>query len=134
MFPKIAYCGQRFDTSKFKPVHNTWNEYKPSGGFWASPYIEDGSKTFWADFCEGWAPARVKDSYDVFPKDGIKVWTFDTVKDLDVLRNEYKLDWTRVAQDYDAVYVTRNGVSLLRDGCWDVPTVLFTNLESFDVA
>jgi hypothetical protein len=128
--PKIAFVG-RYDENK---VSSVWNydcrPVKPNGGFWTSPYCGDG--TYWEDYCydkEYWGRNRC----DVIPNPDINVWVIEGQDDVEILNTRYHWDWTQVAQDFDAVYVTQSGVGYLKAGCWDVPTVLFFNTDAFAV-
>lgn len=138
--PELAYCGSTFDKDRFRPIQ--WESYRPekptTGGFWASPVLEDGT-TAWEQFLCGddtLMRRKMRDhgslnQQSVTPRPGIRVYHVKTESDAHYLKTYYGFDWGKIAENYDAIYV--ENYWSLREGRWDLPTVLFFNLDAFTV-
>lgn len=138
--PEIAYCGREFDKNRFRSIQ--WESCRPekptTGGLWASPVLEDGT-TAWEKFLCGddsLLRGKLRDhgslnQQRVTPCQNIRVFHVEKESDAHYLRTYYGFDWGKIAANYDAIYVENYGA--LHDGRWDLPTVLFFNLDAFTV-
>jgi len=134
--PTIAFFGDDIDSEKFRSVSNSsWRRLKPNWGFWTSPVMDDGRSAWmvWAEEERFRVNHRAAYLQEVIPAADAKVFMVDTVDDALYIQEKYEWNWEAIANDYDAVYVTRDGVYIMRDGCWDMPSVLWFNMDAFKV-
>lgn len=154
MIPKILvhYGHSTFDMSKFRtPMTSaTISLTKPSGGFWASPAK---STIGWIDLLREHAAnklidyeeyAEIAKDYFFFellvPKD--RCFIINTEKDLNSLPTidlvgrlfgAKCLDYVAINKEYDAIYLTKEGLELTRESKplntqgWDCESVLILN-------
>lgn len=119
-----VFNGSHPDPSGITPVVNTgW--HKPRGGFWTSTLnLQTGSDWVHWQHCEQWYASHLEDLYLVVVQGHPRVYTIDSVQDMDGLFAKYPLDqygcgipgidYTRVARDYDAVHITARGQEVTR--------------------
>lgn len=136
-----------------KPIQNNVSALKPSGGLWTSSYIPFiGSD--WVQYSFQVGGFRVPDSenwdgYILYPNKDARVYTIDGYKDLEQLMSKYRIrsklkfsnfyarranysiDFEKIAEDYDAIHLTRRGQLLTKnsypynlDG-WDVESTVW---------
>lgn len=138
--PRLGWVGKNpFDKNGFYPVTPGFAIKPCGGGLWASPFIND-TETAWIPrvrqlvaeyyWFNKWLTAPI---YEIVVSPDAHIFTLDTEEDANYLERVYKLDWSLIAQDFDAVYVTSIGLQVMFAGNWDVPTVLFLNVNSFTV-
>ena len=134
--PQMAYYGDKYDAERFVPVATCYGrELKPNWGFWASPLI-DNDTSEWTVLCE---QCRMKMGHKSPTMQNItihgdaEIFVIDTEDDALWLQEKYEWKWEDMAMDLDAVYVTRAGDTVLFDGYWEVPSIVFFNTDSFTV-
>lgn len=110
----------------FRPVTNQGAWVKPSGGLWTAPVTAravDGAitGTSWTDWCasEDWGVEVYTRFLAVVPLASARVLLVDTLDDLRLLVREFPNanpgygreypDWARMAESWDAVYLTDAG-------------------------
>jgi hypothetical protein len=143
----ITY-GFEIKAENFKPAHNDreWmGMNKPGGGLWACPV---GSEYDFKDWClnEGWCGGRTFDRATEFTiKDDVRALVIDSWEDFMIALEEYGtwmpyeervLDWDRLREDFDLVYLTDKGNKECHYGrgesslnTWDVESAVFLNIE-----
>jgi len=144
--PQI-FVGLRPTSDKVDPIKNTDCQYnKPAGGIWTSP-MRDGSSP-WLDHLNSASGRGLAgdndDIYKLTPSDDVDLFVIDSKNDLDDLLDQYKrddidtfftpdcapIDFQQLAQDYDGLTITWNGIkqtSHLTPGMytWDVPSTVW---------
>ena len=136
----IHYGSNAFDKRKFGAIKNATNLAKPScdSGLWACP----------SDSAFGWVKKRKKNDYSVNQKESFKFYLHSTAnvyvidsqkdaRDLPFFRvpgdYNYYIDYEKIAQNYDAVFLTEKGLADTRFSLpvsffsWDVESVLVLN-------
>lgn len=129
----VHYGSEEFALSKFSPIANY--AHKPKGGLWASPV---DSKHSWKDWCIGeqFGLSRLDISFE-FIFDG-NAFVIDGIKDCEklmmaeVMPNYRVIDFERMSQSYDAIYMTARGEGDTRYSDyhlygWDCESVLVMN-------
>jgi hypothetical protein len=134
--PQMAFYGDKYDAGRFQPVATPYGrKLKPNWGFWASPLI-DNDTSEWTRWCE---QERFKMPHsspmlqNVTINKDADIFVVDTVEDAVYLEKKYEWKWEDMANDFDGVYVTEEGYWILRDGAWDMPSIVFFNTDSFTV-
>lgn len=132
----ITYgCGDRFDIAKFKPIENAIAA-KPWGGLWSSPV---NSAFGWRDWCvrEEFRLSSLGVSFEfVFDGDVFVIDGMDDLKKLPLIEYYPFIvypDYEKVAQEYDAIFLTENGEHLTKYTFmygWDCECVLVMNSKS----
>lgn len=142
------------DISKDKFNNNLINNgiNKPYGGLWNCKYTPN--KEFvsaWEEFCtkECFCDDTINSGVIFNLKNNTRVYVIDTLSDLINLADEYSqesilpftklLDFTKIAKDFDCIYLTDRGqcetrfsreVSLYG---WDVESLLILNFDCIDL-
>lgn len=144
IFPQLFIGKQEPSFSLFNDITNT-DTVKPSGGLWTSTYKEAiGSE--WVQWCFDADEEVPKDgfwqSYLVVPKKDISVFVIDSYQDLERLMEEFgedmlgvlfHIDFEKMRQKYDAIWLTEQGETLTRHSDpyhlygWNAETVLWLN-------
>lgn len=134
------------DKDKFiEPKNN--NFVKPTGGLWASPYTPGNMCISpWYEWCSYEMPHWIENHGVVFElKDNAKVLVINSKEDLKKTFEKYKydsdiaifqiLDFEKIAQDYDCIYLTARGEMVTRFSHdytlygWDVESLLVLNID-----
>lgn len=143
------------DLNKFQKIKNSRSRNKPIGGLWTSPV---NSEYGWKDFVESESYKKdryLNDCVLISLKDSAKIFKIDSNQDFkeapkrstEIGETDWYppikyLDFEKLAEDYDALWLTYNGVKDLSyfDGDlligdlygWDVETVLLFNLDCIE--
>ena len=132
--PSLAYFGDKYDEAKYVPVSTSYGrKLKPNWGFWASPLIDDDT-TSWTQYCKD---NRFKGKHlrptiqNVTVDDNAKVFAIETVDDALYLQERYEWSWENMAKDFDGVYVADQAVWVMREGYWELPSIVFFNTRCF---
>jgi hypothetical protein len=113
---------------------------KPTGGIWSSP-VE--SEWDWKTWClsENYNTKNLKKWTKFILKPETKVLTINSKEDyknaLEKYRSEQGLDWVKIAGDYNAFYLTLEGLYSNRNFCnsdpgfcaWDVETLVVFDFD-----
>jgi hypothetical protein len=136
--PELVFVGTPFDEERFRSIKYHF-KMKPGGGLWTSP-VRDG-KSEWehyiADEKEDLA-GYLSNHKNIYPQSvsvdpNAKVFMISSGIDARHLQSNYQWDWPLIAENYDAVYVDKQGVEIMEDGKWDLPSVVFFNLDYVSV-
>ena len=136
--PDLVFVGTPFNEERFEKTCYHF-EKKPSGGLWTSP-IRDG-KSEWEHYMvdeKDKVYCYLLNHKNIHPQKvsvgpGAKVFLISSDSDADYLELTYRWEWKDIANDYDAVYVDKPGVQVMHEGNWDLPSVLFFNLDHVSV-
>src|SRR5207249_2458169 len=98
---------------------------KPIGGLWTSTWDTERQTSAWVEWCGGdnYGEPYKTQWWLLTPKTGIRIAVIDSLADLLVLLRRYPrqiderlsflrtryLDYERMSQDYDALYLTEEG-------------------------
>lgn len=102
---------------------------KPTGGLWASPYLGERFGSDWVQWCLGAnydVPEDGWDSYLLYPNKDSKIYVVDDLDNLEWLCRNYDctpdhmkmdgkvlgwswIDFERISNDFDAIYLTERG-------------------------
>jgi hypothetical protein len=138
----IHYGSDKFIPEKVLPIENDW--VKPKGGLWTSPV---DSKWGWKDWNESeqFVECDERNSFTLCLKPDINIFVIDSLEDL---KNSPLIDWhfskkildfELIAQSYDAIWLTENGLNETHLSFpislygWDCETVLVLNSECCSV-
>lgn len=137
--PELAFCGRQYNEDKFNAVENScYRKLKPAKGLWASPIMNSGltawERLLYREYHSDRAKARAaKQRQSVVASDSARIFMISNDADRDYLKQQYDWDWTAIAEDYDAVYVNFWGVFTMRQGMWDIESIVFLNKDCFTV-
>lgn len=129
-----------------KPENGDWIKPK-KGGLWTSP---TDSKWGWGDWCraEDFRTETLKNHFLIKMNPDARILVIDSLADLQAMhfkkliepqRLSCKIDFEKIAEDYDAIWLTEKGESETRYSRpltmygWDVETVLILNIDCFTV-
>lgn len=144
-----------YDPAYWTPIEgNAVYTVKPLGGLWSAP-IEDDGRSSWQHWCEDEDYGdHTRPLYRVTPDPDARVFVIDGLEDLLRLEQAYpgnlpdgypmwvNLSWTKVAAEFDAVYLTGEGQWRTRFSNpglygWDCATVLWLQprftIEGLDI-
>lgn len=124
-----------------KTVDDTSIHNKPAGGIWSSPAASDWGWLDWAESNDWyWGDETV---WSLQPDESATVYTIDSREDLEWLHEQYGwipdiiayesiLDFEAIFDDYDALYLTKEGQEKTRHGQpnlygWDCSSVLWNS-------
>lgn len=149
---KLLCAGiEHIEESKFLKIKNQQLFNKPIGGLWSSPFREnDTYKSHWLEWCSEECFNKGDEEHGVIFElvDEARVLTIDGIEDLKEATLKYEaknelemfdrkyLDFEKLSNDYDAIYLTRNGEQKTRYTFeyslygWDVETILVLNYEA----
>jgi hypothetical protein len=130
----IHYGSNVFNPKLIQPIKND-NWVKPKGGLWTSPI---NSNWGWKDWCESedFRECSKENSFTLKLHDWAKICVIDSVSDLVCLPyyESYKryLDFEKIAENYDAIWLTEKGMQETRCSNpdlygWDCETFLILN-------
>ena len=135
----IHYGNNKFDEDLFLPIKNKRWE-KPDGGLWTSP---KNSKWGWKDWCisECYMDCSDDNCFEIMLKKTANILKIDNENDFKnapLIDSEYNscfLDFEKIAEKYDAIWVTAKAVFSLRMNrkyslySWDCESVLILNKD-----
>lgn len=148
--PRLAWQHVKpFDPARIDPVHaGEILPVKPSGGLWTAPLGDDG-RTAWTEWCSAEEYGDPTEPItELIPDPDARVYVINTVADLVALESTYRdehvvqmvphrspwpaLDWTAMARDLDAIWLTDEGQWATRFSQpglygWDCETVFWLN-------
>lgn len=131
------------EKDKFNNVTNIGRN-KPIGGLWCSPYTpNESSDSPWIEFCrteEFCSEDELNRGIIINLKDNINLLIIDKLNDLEKILEEYSinvcrytsyLDFEKLSDKYDGVYLSDNGQWETRLSLygWDVESLLLFNLD-----
>lgn len=129
----------------FKPVkHTTFGGNKGEGGIWTSTWLPEHQTSAWIDWCEhedsdtaSWVRVR---RWLLTPSPLARVYTIDSRQDLwtacqryprlDHMGKPYLINYTVMAQDYDAIHLTEEGQLSTHRIRSDAPDLNYWSCES----
>lgn len=113
------------DPDAVEPVRRTKKSprKKPCGGMWTSPLIEKDGRlsSGWIEWMRGehYSPHANVQKWLLEPEDDVEVYVIDDVWDAKEIMvpkddglgisTEYQIDYDAVFEEYDAIYMTREG-------------------------
>ena len=137
--PEVFFCGREYSEQKFNAVENCcYRKLKPAKGLWASPITDTGITTWerllYREYHSDRAKKRAAEQRQtVTPQANARIFMIAGDTDRDYLEQQYNWDWTKIAQDYDAVYIDYWGVGAMKQGMWDIESIVFFNKGCFTV-
>lgn len=119
--PTQLFVGDEPTEDKVLRIKNKMH-IKPTGGIWTSTFRKRGCGSDWIRWMyqESYFHKGHTTMWILTPKD-VNVYTIDTYEDYlylferyGIRNNIWRLDWEKVAKDYDAVHVTYHGQTVTR--------------------
>lgn len=148
MVKEFITYGFQYDPCLFKSIKNRHLFGKPSGGLWASPV---NSEFGWKDWCNEelfFKHSGLSEGFTWELSDQAKVLVLRNSNDRDLLPERYflendeweeligkkRLNFERLSEDYDALFLTYSGLRDLSDyysgfSTWDCESILVFNKE-----
>lgn len=134
----IHYGSTIYEPNKVGAIKNINSFVKPEGGLWTSPI---DSKWGWCDWNdnEGFRECDIKNSFTVELSNNAKILVIDNEDDMykmpkiEGFLGRFYPDFEKIADQYDAIWLTVNGQSKTRHGHpmnlygWDCESVLVLN-------
>ena len=126
----ITFGMTYFDKKKFMPIKNR-HFVKPWGGFWTAPLLtQQENYSAWAQWCStnDFHVERLANAIVFNMSDSARICRIDSLQDLGALPMQsnfgitYTPDFERIAQEYDAIYLTSKGE---RETRWTRPYNLY---------
>ena len=138
----VHYGHEKFISSEWEKIKNGWR--KPLGGLWASPLH---SKWGWYQWCkaEEWEMRPLSLKFKFKLKDESNVYVIDSLLDLvkcqmtkESVSDGFSIDFEKVAQEYDAIFLTENGERETRYSKptlygWDCESLLVLNKKAIEI-
>ena len=147
-------CGEHYEPERFKPVSNGSMSNKPMGGLWASPVDAEYGWRYWCR-AEDFHQENLKEAFRFSLRPEARVLVIDSKEDLNnlpgrfflkdvglsssIYSNRASIDFERISQEYDAIFLTEKGEEETRDWydedgfpqrdlcTWDCETLLVLN-------
>lgn len=144
----FIYSGpEKPSPNKFMPITGVTNN-KPIGGLWTSPIIENIDRSEWQDFClaEELSVSKYQEKWHIVPSTDCRMLVVDakmsnlkpymqntiTEEDLDDSslsiqhsQREKYINFQKLAEDYDAIYISRDVQIDNYISGYDVSTCIF---------
>ncbi|MDR6548502.1 hypothetical protein J2810_004592 [Chryseobacterium rhizosphaerae] len=145
--PLIHYGSSRYKEELFRPITNDLFD-KPSGGLWTSPVNSEYGWREWAKSAD-FKHYEDHESFQIMLKKTAKVLIIDKPKDLESIPQRKDipemqffryLDFENITNEYDAIYLTLNGLWRTKDYLqdsehklysWDCESVIIMNKDCF---
>lgn len=130
---KYITYGFNWDPNKFREnIKNHPFLNKPLGGLWGSPI---NSEYGWKDWCIRNSFKPFCEKSDIYFEwelmENRNILIVETEKDIpeNLYRSDGYLDWEKVSQEYDAFFLTLNGLNELEDSSlgfntWDCESII----------
>lgn len=118
--PRMAFVGNvSLDLNEITPIVEDPVLGKPEGGLWVSPVDENTGRSLWEHWVidEDHYPENLKKHTELTIDHTANVLVFNDDDDFIELPDKYwsntnSIKWSRIEEDYDAVYLTAKGNSI----------------------